>query len=83
MILYHSTSVLNKDSILQFGLLKKYSNYWKGSGGCIYLSTYNTPDFGQLILQIDTTGLYITEISEWEYICWEDISANRIKLQNY
>jgi len=50
MILYHSTSLLNKDSILQLGLLKKYSNYWKGSGGCIYLSTYNTPDFGQLIL---------------------------------
>jgi hypothetical protein len=50
MILYHSTDPSNKDNILKIGLLKKYSKYWIGSGGVIYLSIYNTPDFGKLIL---------------------------------
>ncbi len=82
MILYHSTDPSNKDNILKIGLLKKYSKYWIGSGGVIYLSIYNTPDFGKLILQVNTTGLYITEISEWEYICWEDIPPDRLSIIN-
>ncbi len=87
MQLFHQTLEHNLPSILEQGLKKSYSRTWKGKGGCIYLSNMeDTPPFPsniwRVVLIVDTTGLDVSHPSDWEYICWEDIPPERIKLHH-
>lgn len=77
--LYHRTAKENIESILKNGLLCSKSQGWKGKG-CIYLSTMPDNGFGKELLSIDAIGLQLADLSDWEYVCWDDIPPERIKL---
>jgi len=79
-VLYHRTSAEFIKNILKEGLKCSMSFFWKGRGGCIYLSTMADTSFGEALLQINGTGLSLTGLSDWERVCWEDISPGRIKV---
>ena len=80
MGLYHRTNNNCLKSIMAVGLLCKYSNYWKGHGGCIYLSKSPQTNFGIILLSVESGRLNISVLSDWEYICWENITVDRIRI---
>lgn len=79
MQLFHQTSKQAVPNILKEGLKISYSNLWRARGGCIYLSKGKTR-FGEVVLSINIEGLDVSKVSDWEYICWEDIPPERIKI---
>lgn len=86
MILYHQTSTESVASIMVVGLKKSWSKYWQGRGGCIYLSKVrggknSIPKcLEETLLEVDVTGLDLSKLSDWEYLCWEDIPPERLKV---
>jgi len=80
MSLYHGTPIDNLESILSTGLLKSKANYWQGAGGAIYLTATakDAAHYGDVVIEVDVHDLYVTQISDWEFMCWEDIPANRL-----
>lgn len=80
MIFYHQTSSENLDSILKQGLLCCKSNYWKASGGAIYLSNTLDANFGEHRLIIDLPDNWeVWQISDWEFWTKTDIPVKYIK----
>lgn len=79
MKLYHQTTFAAATSIAKHGIKIDCSKTWQGRGGCIYLSSIlpavKKPEKTFLV---NVDYLDVTKVSEWEYICWEDISNNRI-----
>jgi len=78
-VLYHSTSGANAKWIDRGGLIINRSTFWSGCGGCIYLSDDPTSRWGKVVYEVDTHMLDITRVSVWEYICWENISPERLR----
>lgn len=82
MKLYHRTCPKNKENILKKGLLTRFSNFWKDSGGLIYLSNIENTGFGEVIFEIlevpDINKL--TQISEWEMVYHGDIPIQMISV---
>ena len=68
------------------GLKRSRSHFWQGRGGCIYLSKAKGGSDGipkcldETLLEVDAAGLDLSKLSDWEYICWEDIPPNRLKI---
>jgi len=83
MSLYHGTAMDNLESILSAGLLKSKANYWQGAGGAIYLTATakDAAHYG-VVIEVDVHDLYVTQISDWEFVCWEDIPADRLTTLN-
>jgi len=80
MNLYHTIKRENLSGIKEHGLRLSKSKFWVGKGGCIYLSEQPFRPEGKIILLVHTDGLEITRISDWEYVCWEDIQPERITI---
>lgn len=82
MNLYHRTCLENKESILDKGLLTSFSNFWKDSGGCVYLSNIENTGFGEVVFEVlripDINKL--TQISEWEMVYYGDIPSQMISV---
>jgi len=79
--LYHYTSPKNIESILNHGLLKSMSAFWRGRGGCVYLLDEIPHDKDDMaVLQVNTDGLNVTRISDWELICWDDIPSDKLSV---
>jgi hypothetical protein len=84
MVLYHYTDPSNIKSILNHGLIKTKSNFWKGHGGCVYLMSdipYDKED--KAVFRVNVDGLDYSQISDWEYICWDDIEPDKLTLVNW
>ena len=80
MNLYHTVLPVKIPDIREHGLLKEKSNFWKGIGGVIYLSEHPFRPKGKVVLLINTDGLEMTRLSDWEYCVWEDIPFKRIQI---
>lgn len=81
MIKYHYTLPSNIDSILNHGLIRSFSNFWKGNGGCIYLMDDIPYDKSEMaIFSVRINELDVTRLSDWELVCWEDIKPDRLSL---
>lgn len=78
MRLFHVTNRKNLSSIKRDGLSRKYSRLWKGAGGVIYLANRVLMGDDDIVVEADVTGLEVTCVSEWEYICWDDIPVEKL-----
>ena len=80
LVAYHMAWKRNIDSILMRGLLKSKSICFREKGGCVYFykTRVTATSWGRVQLEVDITGLNITRPAEWELICWDDISPERI-----
>jgi hypothetical protein len=73
MKFYHRSNKENIENILKNGLLKDKATSLK----CIYLSIIPNTDFGEALFEINTDKKCY-ELSEWEHICFDDISPSEI-----
>lgn len=84
MIFYHRTDASNIKGILKYGLLCSHSNFWKGSGGCVYLSNISETFFGDILFEIRNLPdkEKLTRVSSWEFIYWDNIPHYMVRLKN-